>query len=495
MRSPRLLLLGSGLLALVGMLGLVSGGSAATPAATGWGKAREVPGSGTLNVNGNAAVVSVSCATSGNCVAGGHYTDGSGYSQAFVVEEKNGVWGHAIQVPGLAALNSAQGGVGSAVNSVSCPTPGNCAVGGVYSSSQAFLVDEKNGVWGNAIKVPGLAALNSDDADVWSVSCATPGNCAAGGTYVAGPTLCDNPPDPCGPATFVVDETNGTWGNAISFGFPNGWTAGAPTLVSCPTPGNCSASSTYIESLAFGAILHVLVADENAGSWGTPVELGTPGDPRDVASLNSLSCSTPGNCAGGGADNSGVFVVDETNGVWGAPLTVPGSVKLNAGDGAEVTSISCRSAGNCAAGGFYTDRSLIPQAFVVSETNGSWGEALKVRGLAAFNGGRIGPGNQWSGAGARVTSISCGAPGDCNAGGYTHHRLGNEYAFVVSEKNGVWGKATKVPGLATLDSGHLSQVNSVSCPTARNCVAGGQYLHLRHPGGTYRGQAFVVTRH
>src|SRR5262249_16703043 len=40
------------------------------------------------------------------------------------------------------------------------------------------------GVWGRAIAVPGLAALNTRrNADVLSVSCAAPGSCAAGGFY------------------------------------------------------------------------------------------------------------------------------------------------------------------------------------------------------------------------------------------------------------------------------------------------------------------------
>jgi len=32
--------------------------------------------------------------------------------------------------------------------------------------------------------------------------------------------------------------------------------------------------------------------------------------------------------------------------------------------------VACASAGNCSAGGFYTDRSHNQQAFMVSETNG-----------------------------------------------------------------------------------------------------------------------------
>jgi hypothetical protein len=45
------------------------------------------------------------------------------------------------------------------------------------------VVSEKNGVSGQAIEVPALAALNKGGAFVFSVSCAPSGSCVAGGSY------------------------------------------------------------------------------------------------------------------------------------------------------------------------------------------------------------------------------------------------------------------------------------------------------------------------
>ena len=72
----------------------------------------------------------MSCASAGSCAAGGFYRNGLGNGQGFVVSENNGVWGGAIEVPGLAALDKGQFG---AVSSVSCARTGNCAAGGSYS--------------------------------------------------------------------------------------------------------------------------------------------------------------------------------------------------------------------------------------------------------------------------------------------------------------------------------------------------------------------------
>jgi len=117
----------------------------------------------------------VSCGSAGNCAAGGAYADGSGHEQAFVVGERNGTWGKAIEVPGSGALNA--GGT-AFVESLSCASAGNCAAGGAYGRFQVFVASERNGRWGKAIRVPGLGG----GAAVYSVSCGSAGNCAVGGT-------------------------------------------------------------------------------------------------------------------------------------------------------------------------------------------------------------------------------------------------------------------------------------------------------------------------
>jgi hypothetical protein len=47
-----------------------------------------------------------------------------------VASEDNGVWGRPIQLPGLAALNK---GGSAVVGSLSCPSPGTCAAAGAYT--------------------------------------------------------------------------------------------------------------------------------------------------------------------------------------------------------------------------------------------------------------------------------------------------------------------------------------------------------------------------
>ena len=233
--------------AAVGVASLASGSAvagtgavAASPGTHVWGTAMKVPGTATLNRGGNANVTSVSCASPGNCGAGGIYRDGTRHFQAFVVSQVSGTWHTAIEVPGTAALN--QGGDAS-ITSVSCASAGNCSAGGFYGDGfgrQAFVVGQTHGTWHAAIEVPGTAALNQGlAAEINSVSCASAGNCGAGGSYTDGSGHAQ---------ASVVSQVSGTWHPAIEVPGTAALNQGGSAEVSsmsCALAGRCSAGGRY----------------------------------------------------------------------------------------------------------------------------------------------------------------------------------------------------------------------------------------------------------
>jgi hypothetical protein len=243
------------------------------------------------------------------------------------------------------------------------------------------------------------------------------------------------------------------------------------------------------------AVTHAAAARAAAsgGTWGKAEEI--PGiaalNKGGEAALTSVSCASAGNCSAGGYYQDShydfqAFVVDETDGTWGKAEEVPGTAALNQGGpgypDAHVDSVSCASAGNCSAGGYYTDGSRNQQVFVVSETDGTWGTAEEVPGTAALN----------QGGGALITSVSCASAGNCSGGGSYTDDSGHAQAFVVTEKGGTWGKAEEVPGTAALNKGGSegpadAQVSSMSCSSASHCSAGGYYTD-----GSGHAQAFIV---
>ena len=70
-----------------------------------------------------------------------------------------------------------------------------------------------------------------------------------------------------------------------------------------------------------------------------------------------------------------------------------------------------------------------------------------------------------SGSDAIVASVSCGPGGDCAAGGQCFDASSRAHAFVLTERNGQWGTAIEVPGLAALSpkNANISSVSSARC--------------------------------
>ena len=159
------------------------------------------------------------------------------------------------------------------------------------------------------------------------------------------------------------------------------------------------------------------------------------------------------------------------------------------GGNAAANVVSCWRAGDCAAGGFYTDVGGHQQAFVVTEHNGVWGDAEEVPGMAALN-------QATRPARPAPRSARCRVPlsGYCAAAG-DYDSAGTQQVFVVSETNGGWGTAREVPGVGKLNVGGDAAVDAVSCPSAGNCGAGGYYQTPVAPGTAIGqdSQAFVVS--
>jgi hypothetical protein len=260
-----------------------------------WHRATEAPGTAGLNSGGSAKVASVSCGAVGDCGAGGSYTDQAGHVQAFVVNETHGRWANATEVPATAELNK---GGSAKITSVSCPAAGECTAGGSYADGanllQAFVVDEKNGIWGAATELPGSEALNKGGAAwVTSVSCAEPVNCTAGGSYTDASFYIQ---------AFIVSEQNGKWDTAVEVPGTAELNQGGiakVTSMSCPTAVNCTAAGSYTND---SYRVEPFVVDEKAGTWTTAIEVPGTNDLNATgnSAAASVSCAAAGHCSIGG---------------------------------------------------------------------------------------------------------------------------------------------------------------------------------------------------
>jgi len=388
------------------------------------------------------------------------------HSSSVPASAPGGTWGAAVPLTGVAAGNVSWPGI----SSVSCVSPGNCAAAGVDSGSggySPFVVQETDGTWGDSQALAGSVPADSPVAGI-QISCGAPGSCAVIGYYTVHGSHAQG---------FIATETNDSWGPAQPLpGIADLGDASAaswPVALSCAAAGDCTVVGDYDNG---GNSISVFADQETGGAWRPAV--GVPGtiDPSVGPSglVGSVSCGSAGNCSAVGSftnseNASQGFVVNETDGTWGPAQAVPGLTAL-ASVSSSTGTVSCTSAGNCSAGGMFeqtADGSSAWQAMVVDETDGVWGDAEEVPGISALN----------SGLYATLTALSCASPGNCAAAGTYQVQAGAEgydvEPFVVTETSGLWGSVSQLPGIDSADTG-LS-VNAISCGSPGNCSAGGSY--------------------
>ena len=469
------------------------GGAAAIPGTGSWSAAQAVPGTASI---GLVDVEAVSCAPHAECTAVGDTedTNTNSASNGFVISEKNGTWSKPRQIPGLAAL-AADSTVYA--TDVSCPASGYCLVTGDYSENtqEGYVAEEKKGTWGKAVPIPALAKLGTLESNATTVSCASPGNCAVTGTYTTGSTA--NPTV----STFVADESGGTWHGAVALPGLSALNVGGdaePNALACASPGNCTLVGFYTASARSSSPGNRLVyaASEVNGTWHPAARL--PGIAALVRSgiglVGSVACPSAGNCVVAGSyetslaassNAGGAFLASQSRGTWALARSVPGMEDLAA--------IACQSAGTCTAGG----EDAKNRAAVIREVDGAWGTPVELPGSTGL---------AYKGKKARyswVTTMACPSAADCSVGGVFRFPFGSRVGqeiFIDGEASGTWAAAHVPGGIVSLDAGGDAAFGSLlalfygngqglSCASVANCAAGGDYT----PPPDSDSGAFILT--
>lgn len=408
----------------------------------------------------------VSCtSTTGSCTAVGDYLDTSGDTQAMALTETGGTWGTAAKVslPGDANANPL-----ARLDSVSCTSAGTCSATGGYRNTtpnfEPMAATESSGTWGTAVKItppPDAGTSNFGLKDLQGVSCSTATDCSAVGTYNSGSE------------SMAATETGGTWSAATRIVAPDTVDPAASLNgVSCTSAGNCAAAGNYQDA---GGNDQVMAAPEIGGAWGQGAHLTLPTSANvsgPLPNMNGISCDAAGSCAvvGDYVDNSSdgqAMAATEAGGVWSQAVKVTAPAGANSNPRASLKGVACTSAGNCVAVGRYEDSSSLGQPMVATETGGTWGQAQEITVGAAANRGAT--------AGAILYGVSCSSAGNCTAVGDYVDGSGNFQAMAVTETGGTWGQAVKVGSPSNAGTDPFGQLNAVSCTSAGNCTAVGNY--------------------
>jgi hypothetical protein len=216
--------------------------------------------------------------------------------------------------------------------------------------------------------------------------------------------------------------------------------------------------------------------------WSKGIEAKLPANAAKnrVVFIDSVSCASAGNCSAVGwyKDSSGShggLLLAEKAGRWsrGVEATLPANAQTKQ-SGLPLDSVSCASAGNCSAVGGYTDNSGSDQGLLLTERGGRWRTGVEVAlpANASTSHGQV-----------LVFSVSCPSAGNCTALGEYTDNSSNDEGLLLTETAGRWGTGVEAPLPANAAPDPFVAARSISCASAGNCSAVGQYVSTTHPGG------------
>jgi uncharacterized Fe-S cluster protein YjdI len=301
------------------------------------------------------------CSSAGNCVAAGDYTDTSGNQQGLTVTETNGKWGQASATPAPAnAASDPQ----VALTALDCTATTSCDVVGIYDdqegNQEAEILVGAAPSWGNGeADLPGDAALAAQQVQINSLACGASNNCVGAGAFI----------DDSGNEQPLILQANGDTFSTLQAVMPaNADTASNPdaqlTSVWCASSGNCTVVGDYADA---NSNQQGMMLTESNGSFAPATELSLPTDADQTSAganpqvtLNGVWCSSAGNCVAGGAYTNVTqaevpLVTTESNGSWspGVALGLPSGAAVEGNQSASLASIWCASS-SCSTVGSFT---------------------------------------------------------------------------------------------------------------------------------------------
>jgi hypothetical protein len=197
-------------------------------------------------------------------------------------------------------------------------------------------------------------------------------------------------------------------------------------------------------------------------SWSQALELQAPTGTAQHFELNGVACSAVGSCSAVGDYESthvDAAATTETSGKWSQAAEVEPPEPAGV---AALTAVSCTSAGNCVAAGYYSyneDGEFAPM--IATETGGVWAkaEAVELPANAAVE-------KDFLGQSSLLGSIACDPAGSCTAGGeYFLESPREQVAMTVTKSGGKW-KATELQATAHADAADGAELSSISCPAS-----------------------------
>lgn len=279
-------------------------------------------------------LASVSCVSQSFCMSGGFFSSGTGV-EPLTMKWDGSSWTivpNSLSMPGQFAM----------LNSISCLSKTFClAVGSVGQVPMQTLIMTWDGT--NWTQIPSPNTSQSLANSLIGASCVTTTFCVAVGFHNDGTSY----------LTLALTWNGSSWAQVPS---PNPWRGTSPSQnnslrsVSCLTESNCTAVGTY-GYLSGG---RSLVISWDGSQW---LQVESP-DPTIYSSpLVSVSCVSDASCAAVGSFKEYGVTLSQPLVVWSGPAWQQQAAPSAGSALNELAGVSCVSASNCFAVGYYQNGS------------------------------------------------------------------------------------------------------------------------------------------
>jgi len=382
----------------------------------------------------------------------------------------NGTGWTAVEAPlppNAAGGSTGNGGgavvVNNGVSGVSCPSASQCAAAGGYLDAsergQGLLLTGSGSSWtATEAPLPSNASA-SGNAGTLGMSCSSASQCVAAGTYT----------DSSGHMQGLLLNGAGSLWTAMESPLPAN-ASGTPDAgffgASCPSASRCVAVGSYTDTA--GNSQGLLLTGSGSSWTATEAPLPSNAASSPDASVSGVSCPSASQCVAVGyyqdtsGDTQGLLLTWSGSSWTAVEAPLPSNAEQD-NESAGVYGVSCPSASQCVAVGEYQDASGNDQGLLLTGSGSSWTAAEAPL-----------PADANSTAGAGMNDVSCPSASQCVVAGHYTGTSGDTQGLLLTGSGSSW-TATRAPTPSNADGSGTVYVMGVSCSSASQCVADGDY--------------------
>ena len=371
------------------------------------------------------AVNAVTCSSAADCWAVGYgYADGAAFQT--LIEHWNGTSWAIVTSP------NASGTTQNFLNGVTCTSASDCWAVGYYNNGtrDQTLIERWNGSSWAIVTSPNTGT--TDYNNLYGVSCTSASQCWAVGYYYNGG----------GYARTLIERWNGSsWAIVTS---PNTSTTDNNNLygVSCTSESDCWA-------VGFGG--GALIERWNGSTWAIVTS------PNTFGYLNAVTCTSASNCWAVGyyfPSQRTQTLIEHWNGTSWSIIISPNTSSTQSN---YLYGMTCASASDCWAVGYYFPENGLPSQTLVEHWNGSsWTIVTSPNSSATSN---------------YLAGVTCSSASGCWAVG--HYNDGSNSQTLIERWNGISWSIVTSPNTSGTTKNELF---GLICASASECWAVGYYF-------------------